>query len=229
METTETQAANPAPQPPELNDLEKLLLTARTEWKHWLGTAAIAIVLITGIFLYRARSESNEENAGRMLGEARSTQALQSIMSQYSRTTAAKLALLQMAKIQYDAGDYVAALSSYTDFLSRNPTHLMASVAELGRIHCNEAMGQTADALVAFTAFAAKNPDHYLAPQALFGKARCLQQLARLPEARAVYEDFLAAHPKTPWKNDIEQALRQLDRESRKGSTASVSPNPLKQ
>lgn len=224
METIEPTTPSSAQQQPEPNELEALLATARAEWKNWLGTAAIAVVLITGIFLYRARSESNEEQASRMLGEARSAQAFQAIMSQYSRTAAAKLALLQMAKIQYDSGDYVAALSSYTDFLTRNPTHLMVPVAEMGRIHCNEAMGQTADALVAFTAFAANNPDSYLAPQALFGKARCLQQLGRLAEARAVYEDFLAAHPKTAWKNEIAQALRQLERENRTAST--VTPTP---
>lgn len=226
MENTESATATAPTEQPEQTDLQKLMASARTEWKNWIGTAAIAMVLVTAIFLYRARSQSNEEQASRMLGEARSGQSLQAIMAQYPRTAAAKLALLQFAKMQFDSGDYVASLSSYSDFLARNPDHLLAPVAELGRIHCNEACGQTADALAAFKAFAEKKPDHYLAPQALFGKARCLQRLSRFAEARAVYENFLAAHPKTPWKNEIDEALRQLAREERTAGSTPVTVTP---
>jgi hypothetical protein len=40
--------------------------------------------------------------------------------------------------------------------------------------------------------------------------------MQKYSEARAVYEDFLVANPKSPWKNDVEEALRQLERDSRK-------------
>jgi TolA-binding protein len=227
METTTNTPQNTvSPEQPDLNDLQKLLTKAQSEWKHWIGTFIIALVLVLGISLYRTRTQSNEEQASRMLGEARSGQAIQAIIAQYPRTASATLALLQMAKIQYDSGDYVAALSSYTDFINRNPKHMMTVVAELGKIHCSEAMGQTADALSAFTAFAKQHPDHYLAPQALFGKARCLQRLDRYAEARAVYEDFIAAHPDSAWKKDIDEALRQLERDGRKASPVAVKTNP---
>lgn len=226
METTEPQtpASQPSGEQAASGDLKQLLETARAEWKPWLGTAAVALVLAAGIFLYKARSQSNEEQASRMLGEARSGQALQSLMSQYPRTAAARLALLQFAKMQYDAGDYVAALSSYTDFISRNPSHLMVPAAEMGKIHCQEAMGQTADALNAYSAFANSKPDHYLAPMALFGKARCLQRLDHFDDARAIYEDFLVAHPDTPWKGEIEESLRDIAREKRKADAAAAKP-----
>lgn len=224
--TTNTPPNSASPEHPELNELQTLVTKAQSEWKHWIGTAAIAVVMILGFFLYRDRVRSNEEQASRMLGEARSGQAIQAIIAQYPRTASATLAMLQMAKIQYDSGDYVAALSSYTDFINRNPKHMMTAVAELGKIHCSEAMGQTADALSAFTAFATQYPDHYLAPQALFGKARCLQRLERLAEARAVYEEFLAAHPDSAWKKDIDEALRQLDRDGRKASSVAARTSP---
>lgn len=224
METTPVQQNNESPATTDLSDLKSLMTTAQSEWKQWIGIALISIVLILGIFLYRARSQSNEELASRMLGEARSGQAVQAVMAQYPRTSAASLALLQIAKIQYDSGEFVSALSSYTDFIARNPDHLMTPVAELGKIHCSEAMGQTADALTAFSAFASQHPEHYLAPQALFGKARCLQRLNRFAEARAVYEDFLAAHPNNPWERDVRESLRHLDKESRKTATTKTVP-----
>ena len=132
--------------------------------------------------------------------------------------SAAKLALLQSAKAQYDNGDFVAAQSSYQDFLSKYPAHPMVSVAELGKIHCVEALGNTDAALAAFSQFATQNPQHFLTPIAIFGKARCLQELKRYAEARATYEDFLAANPKTPWMGDVNEALKQLDSEARRPS-----------
>ena len=188
------------------------------EWRNWLVTGGIAVILILSIVLFRSHNASNEEKASRMLGEARNGQALQSILSQYPSTSAAKLALLQMAKAQYDNGDYVAAQSSYQDFLSKYPTHPMAAIAEMGKIHCTEGLGNTEVALAAFSQFATKNPDHFLMPSAIFGKARCLQDLKRYAEARATYEDFLAANPKSPWASDVNEALKQLDSEARKPS-----------
>ncbi len=222
METNETQS--PAPEPiSESGDLQNVLSSARAEWKQWLGTVAVVLIVVIGVFLYRARMQSNEEQASRMLGEARSGQALHAITLQYPKTSAAQLAQISIAKIQYDAGDYVASLSTYNDFLTRNPGHLMAPAAELGKIQCQEAMGQTADALVAFKAFAEKNPDHYLEPLAIFGEARCLQRLSRLDEARAVYEDFLVAHPNSPWQGEVEESLRDLAREKRKMPAVAAS------
>ncbi|MEI8123042.1 MAG: tetratricopeptide repeat protein [bacterium] len=204
---------------PETPGLEQLTDTARS-LKNWLITAGLAAVIVLAIFLYRANRDANEEKASRMLGEARNVQALQAILNQYPSTSAARLSILQMAKAQYDNGDYVAAQTTYKNFLSKYPDHPMAGIAEVGLIHCTEGVGQTDQALAAFTAFALKNKDHFLAPVALFGKARCLETLKRHKEARAVYEDFLVSHPKSEWQGDIEEALKQLDRDARKPSVA---------
>jgi tetratricopeptide (TPR) repeat protein len=94
----------------------------------------------------------------------------------------------------------------------------MVAVAHLGKIECMEAMGQTAEALTAYSKFITEHAGSFLTPPALFGKARCLEQMQKPNEARTVYEDFLTANPKSPWKNDIEESLRQLDRETRKAT-----------
>jgi len=203
---------------PNENELGASLESAGAEWRNWLITAGIAVVLILSILLYRSHSANNEEKASRMLGEARNGQALQSILSQYPNTSAAKLALLQLAKAQYDNGDFVASQSNYQDFLSKYPNHPMAAMAELGKIHCTEGLGNTEVALAAFSQFAAKNPQHFLMPMAVFGKARCLQELKRYEEARTTYEDFLASNPKSLWTSDVNEALKQLDSEARRPS-----------
>lgn len=200
-------------QPADLQALKQLI---GDRWQGWLGSAAIAIVVVLAVTFYRSHKAQSEETANRMLGEARNAQALTAIRTQYSGTAAAKLALLQIAKTQYDGGDYVMAMSSYGEFMSQYPKHPMAPMAELGKIHCTEAMGQTAEALAAYKGFADRNKNGYLAPLAVFGQARCLEQMRRYDEARATYEDFLAASPKTQWKSEIEDALKQLAREARK-------------
>lgn len=199
---------------PVHGEIETLTDTAK-EIRSWVITVGVAAVVILAVFLYRANKAGNEGKASRMFGEARNVQALQAIMNQYPSTSAAKQALLLMAKAQYDNGDYIAAQASYKDFLAKYPSHPMTSIAELGLIHCTEASGQTEKALEEYTRFATTKPNDFLANTAIFGKARCLQTLKQYDKARAVYEDFLAAHPKSDWKNDIEEALKQLDREAR--------------
>ncbi len=197
-------------------DIQALTQLVKDRWQSWLGSIAIVVVVLMAVVLYRTHKAKNEEVSNRMLGEARNAQALIAIRTQYPGTAAAKLALLQIAKTQYDGGDYIMATSSYDDFLSQYPKHPMAPVAELGKIHCTEAMGQVADALAAYKTFAGQNQDSFLAPLAVFGQARCLQQMRQYDNARALYEDFLAASPKTPWKGEIEDALKQIAREARK-------------
>jgi outer membrane protein assembly factor BamD (BamD/ComL family) len=214
------QSENTAPEqiPAEPSETGGIPQSVKEQWKSLAIKAGLAIVVVLGVFLYRTHSQSRQEQASRMLGEARNVQALQALVAQYPGTPAARLALLQTAKALYDAGDYVAASASYSDFATQYPNHPMAAVAHLGKIQCMEAMGQTPEALAAYSTFVAEHRDSFLTPPALFGKARCLEQMQKLSEARAVYEDFLTANPKSLWKNDVEENLRQLDRDSRKSA-----------
>jgi len=195
--------------------LDTLTDSAR-EIRSWIITVAIAAVIVLAIFLYRGNRESNENKASRMLGEARNIQALQAVINQYPSTAAARLSLLQAAKAQYDNGDYVTAQATYREFLSKNPGHPMASIAELGMVHCTEGMGQAEQALAAYVDFYGKHKESFLAPVALFGKARCLKSLKRYGDSKATYEDFLVSHPKSEWQGYVEEALKQLERDSRK-------------
>lgn len=195
--------------------LDTLTDSAR-ELRSWIITVAIAAVIVLAIFLYRGNREANERKASRMMGEARNVQALQAVINQYPATSAAKLSLLQAAKAQFDSGDYVTAQATYKEFLAKNPGHPMASIAELGIVHCTEGMGQADQALTSYVDFYGKHKDSFLAPVALFGKARCLKTLKRYKESKAAYEDFLVTHPKSEWQGYVEESLKQLERDSLK-------------
>ncbi len=216
MENREETA--PEQNPPEPTGLSTLPASVKEEWKSLALKAGVAVVIVLGVFLYRDHKQSSENQASRMLGEARNVPALQAIITQYPGSPAARLALLQTAKALYDSGDYMAASASYAKFATQYPKHPLVAVAQLGQIACTEATGQIPEALAAYSTFLKEQPDTFLTPSALFGKARCLEQMQKPGEARAVYEDFLTANPNSLWKNDVEENLRQLDRDSRRSN-----------
>jgi outer membrane protein assembly factor BamD (BamD/ComL family) len=213
----ETPDKTPVETPPvEAPATEAVPEIEQLPWKEWLIKGGVVAIVVLAVVLYKAHRQSGNEQASRMLGEARNVQALQAIITQYPSSPAARLALLQTAKAHYDAGDFMAASSMYGDFVKKYPKHPMVDIAEMGKIQCMEAMGKLPEALTAYSAFAMTRTNSFLAPVAVFGKARCLEQSGRRDEARTLYEDFLAANPKSQWKQEVEENLRQIERDARK-------------
>lgn len=199
-----------AAQPAELQKLRQLLDTHGKPVAIAAGVVVATILVVNGIRMHR---ESKVEHASARLGSARSIQELDAVITDFGSTPAAPLARLRLARNLYDQGNYDAALNKYDEVLSEHPDHRFALGAELGRIHCMEAKGQTADALSAFAEFAADHPDHYLTPQAIFGSGRCLERMGQDGEARTLYEDFIAANPESGWLPRAEERLEKvLDR-----------------
>jgi TolA-binding protein len=120
--------------------------------------------------------------------------------------------MLKLAKAHFDSGAYEPAMGKYVEFGTKFPKHPWAAVAELGKIHCQEAIGQTEQALAGFSAFVEQHPGHFLKSEAVFGRGRCLETLGRLSEAKAVYEDFIAANPDSGWVSRAEELLEQVKR-----------------
>lgn len=212
------QGTDDRPRHPEIEELQRLKALWDTHGR-WVLIGVCAILLaITGTRLIRHRSRARAAAASRQLSAARSPEDLDKILSSYSRTAAAPLALIRLAKAYYNAGDYDVAQNKYIEFTAKFGEHEMVEVAQLGRVHCMEAKGEAAAALAAFAAFAADRPDHYLTPQATLGRARCLEQLGRFDEARVVYEDFVAAGDESRWAAVAEESLKELNKRIRRQS-----------
>jgi TolA-binding protein len=212
---TQTEERPPEHQP---TDVQQLTNAIKAQVKKWLPSVLVVAAVLIATTTYRAHKTHSAEAASVMFGGVKNAQQFQDIVNQYPGTGPAQLAMLGLAKSQYDNGDFVLANSTYTDFEKKYPKHPMVSIAQVGRIHCLEAMGQTAEALAGFTAFASNHVDHFLTPLALLGEGRCLERMRRYDEAKAVYEDFLAAHPKSDWRDDMDEALTMLKRDMRKPS-----------
>ncbi|NQT92331.1 MAG: tetratricopeptide repeat protein [Lentisphaerae bacterium] len=208
-------------------ELEQLLLWLRKRGTPLAAGALIVLALVAAVLYARRRSESGEKEALVMLSSSRNIQEFESIATEYPDSPAAPLALLRAAKGHYDVGSYAMAIQKYSDFLETYADHVMAAAAELGKIHCTEAMGQTEKALLDFIAFANERPNNFLNSQAVLGQGRCLEQLRRYEEARTLYEDFLAEHADGPWTLVAEERLELVNGQLRRAARPAVSVGPL--
>ncbi len=189
-----------------------------------IGIAAVvAIIVIGSLMLYRHRRLQSIELASQTLASARTARDVQTVIDLYGSTPYAPLAMLRLAKMQFNDGDYAGAMQRYDDFLVRFPDHPMRSGAELGRVFCTEAMGRIEEAQRGFASFAARYTNHFLRTHAVFGHARCLEQMGRYGEAKAVYEDFVTAYPDSPAAARAEERLNAVKRAIEKISTEAAS------
>lgn len=176
-----------------------------------IGTGVIAAVLtVVAVRIYTGHKASVLAKAEELLMTARSPEQLEEVISKYSSTPTAPVALLDLAKTYFNAGDAVQARAQYQRFLKKYKAHDMRPVAELGLAYCTEADGDFNGAAVQFAQLAEKYSSSYLHPLAVLGVARCMEQAGRTEEARIVLEDFLAENAGTSWAGTAENALRAL-------------------
>ena len=204
------------------DELQQLIQFARV---HGLPIAlgiAIALAIISIAGMYRRRVRLTAESASTGLTRAMRVEDLVArakqlgdVTAQYPSTPAAPLALMAAAKTYFDNGQTDVAINKYAEFQTKYPEHPHAVGAELGRLHCLEAMDSTDTALQGFEKFLAEHKDHYLAPQAILGKARCLVAMGRTNEAKVACEDLMVARPDTVWSAKAELLIRDSKRKRR--------------
>jgi len=171
--------------------------------------AAVVTVLVSkGCAHQKAASLAKAEQ---LLMTAQTPQQLEEIVNKYSSTPTAPVALLNLAKTFFNAGDYAQARAQYERFLKKFKNHEMRSAAELGLAYCTEADGDFNGAAAQFAEFAKKNSKSYLQPLAILSIARCKEQAGKIDEARIALEDFLAENAGTPWAGTAESALKTLN------------------
>ena len=204
---TENSSPENAPAPPQPEEIQDIRNYFRENGVKLLVMAGVVAVLVIGVWMYKERKKQSIVVASQILSAAKTPKDLETIVSSHASTPYAPLAMLKLAKNYFNAGDYDRAMAQYAEFKQKYPQHPMADGAELDRVYCVEAKGQTEEALKGFASFAESHTNHFLAPQSMFGQARCLEQLGRHPEARTIYEDFIAAHPDSGWVSKAEELL----------------------
>ena len=142
------------------------------------------------------------------LMHAQGTADLQSIVDDYASTPSGPLALMELAREKFNAGQFDEAETLYTRFTKKHGDHELAAQAELNLITCKEAKGQLGDAHLLYGEFAKNHAGSYLVPSAMMGRARCLEALDLLDEAQIAYEDIMVNFPETTWSRIAEANLK---------------------
>jgi len=165
--------------------------------------SGVVILVICGIFLFdsylKSSKASKESKADVALVNAMSAADFQNIVDKYGSTSAAPIAMMNLAMAKFSNGDYAAAQDLYGKFLKKYAKHEMAPQAELNLITCREAKGELSEAQILYSDFAGKHEGSYLAPVALMGHARCLEALGAPVDAKQAYEDLVVAYPDSSW------------------------------
>jgi predicted negative regulator of RcsB-dependent stress response len=177
-----------------------------------IGTGVLAAaVTVVASRVYANHKAAKLTEAEQRLMNAQTPQQLEEVVTKYSSTPTAPVALLDLAKTYFNLGETAQARAQYQRFLKKYNKHEMRPMAELGLIYCTEADGDFTGAAAQFAEFAKKHSSSYLNPVAVLSIARCMEQAGQIAEARIVLEDFLAQNGGTSWSGVAESSLKQLN------------------
>ncbi|HKW92722.1 MAG TPA: tetratricopeptide repeat protein [Methylomirabilota bacterium] len=138
--------------------------------------------------------------------------ALQTVLDQHARSSAAPQAAYQLGNLQYQAGDFAAARAAYQVALAKGATASVRTLAAVGIGYTWEAQKNYANALTAYDAVVRDvAPRKFFHEEALLDLARA-QTLAGKPgEAIATYERLLKDAPDTRRAPDVRAKILELE------------------
>lgn len=186
----------------------------------------VVAVLTVGVFAYLWQWKQNQqaEAAATKLAAARDIPSLEVVIKDFPGQEVAAQALLRLADMQYSAGRYTDAGSSYQKFLKDFPNHPLAEGAQFGLATVAEAQGQYEQARTQYNSMASGRS--YVAVGARLGVARCTELLGQVKEARQLYEELMASVQGTPWQAEAYMRYTVLGRELPKPTAPTAPATP---
>ena len=166
------------------------------------GAVVLVGVLVAGWFVWQANRQHRAEallyeatktlDADPSLPENERVDALQALVRDYDRTSAAAQAYWHLGRLYFARADYVAALEAYKQAQRRlSGAGVMQSLITLNLAYAEEARGDWARALENFEAVA-QAPAAWLRGEAYLGMGRCHEQSDAPAMAAEVYHRALS-------------------------------------
>jgi len=189
----------------------KQVLNFLTHYGKMIGVGVLAAAVVILISRGLSQRQANKmAQAEEMLATAQSPQQLERIIDEYGSTSAAPVALLDLAKTHFNDGDYFEARARYEQFLKDYKHHDLRPLADFGLASCTAADGDFNGAAELFAAFVEAHDGHFLQPLATLTLARSLKQANRPDEARILLEDFLAEKAESQWAGQATTLLEEV-------------------
>jgi tetratricopeptide (TPR) repeat protein len=137
--------------------------------------------------------------------------ALQAVLAQYGRSSAAVQAAYQLGNLQYQAGDYAAARAAFELALAKGAEGSLRTLCASGVGYTWEAEKNYANAVTAYEAAArGVGPKQFYFEEAQLDLARAQALAGRPAEARATYERLLKEAPDSRRGDEIRGRLAAL-------------------
>jgi len=146
-------------------------------------------------------------------GDARqkAVAALQQVLAQHGRTSAAPVAAYQLGNLQYQSGDYAAARGAYELALAKGATGSVRTLAASGVGYTWEAQKNYANAVTAYEALVRQeSPRQFFFEEALIDLARAQALAGKPTDAVATYERLLKEAPDTRRAADVRARIADL-------------------
>lgn len=137
--------------------------------------------------------------------------ALQQVLAQHGRTSAAPVAAYQLGNLQYQSGDYAAARGAYELALAKGATGSVRTLAASGVGYTWEAQKNYANAVTAYEALVRQeSPRQFFFEEALIDLARAQALASKPTDAVATYERLLKEAPDTRRAADVRARIADL-------------------
>jgi predicted negative regulator of RcsB-dependent stress response len=182
--------------------------------KNLIILAALCVIGAITLVVYRGIEQSRQQTAGAALNKAEDLNALQAVVNEHGKTTAAGSAMLLLANSQWTAGKKDEAVATLQKFISTSQTHpaLYSAKANLGAKLM--AQGKTNDATKAFEELASNPAARFIAPFALISLGDISKAAGDLEKAGTYYSDAKSKFPESSFADTAAKRLASLKAKS---------------
>jgi TolA-binding protein len=179
--------------------------------KVWIiGFILILLLSIGGYVLWQKQEANLRDEAQLKFAQAKTTEELQAVTTQYADTEGAALASLALGDRYFQQSAWDKALASYQTIIEKHPNSPLLPSALVGEAAVLDAQGKSNEALAKYLTVTQKYSKSFQAPQALYSAARIHHRLGQLKEARQMYNDLMVQYPESSWKKDAEAHFKKL-------------------
>lgn len=175
-----------------------------------LGGIAAAVVVIAAVGGWAVKQSIANEDAVRMLADAKDAAAWEAVIAKYPRSTPAADAYFRLAGAQREAGKLDDSSATFRKFLSNFPNHALAGAALFGIGQNQDSAGKADEALVTYDQVITGYPKSYVAPFAAYSRAEILLRDLKRDEARKVLEAIVAEFPASNVAAMAQQQVQRL-------------------
>jgi len=210
-----------------VSDLGELLDTRAARLGLKIGGVVVAVGVLVGAGWLWLRTEDSRGQAAlaasadivqqaegpQATAESRqkAIAALQAVVAEHGRSSAAAQAAYQLGNLQYEAGDYAAARGAYELALAKGVGGSLRTLAASGVGYTWEAQKSYPGAVAAYeTALRQSGPHQFYFEDTLLDLARAQALAGKPAEAVATYERLLKDVPDTRRAPDVRARISEL-------------------